>query len=1168
MLKIHELLDRDPRVSALANKGQARIGDAADPALDGEDRAELEFFVCDGRFSDGLQRILERFLADLGGKRQEAAWVSGFFGSGKSHLLKMLAHLWANRAFGDGATARSLVPGGLPPEIRAALTELDTRARRIGKPPLAAAGTLLGGNERVRSAVLSILLRARGLPSGIPQARFTFWLQDEGILDQVRDAVEHGEDPRDWRKELNNFLVSRRISEALLAASPTFAAGPKDVRKQLAAQFPPPTGDLTTEEFVDLARKALAEDAALPLTVLVLDEAQQYIGDSGERSAVFSEVAEAIQTEFDTRVALVASGQSALSQTPALQKLRDRFRIKIELTDADVEVVTRKVLLAKKPSAGTAIREVFDAHEGEVSRHLRETALGPRASDREDGVKDYPLLGTRRRFWEASLRAVDAAGVRSQLRSQLAILHNALSRLADRNLGAVIPASELFHEVSSDLVSSGVLLNEIHTRIQQLDDASAEGRRRRDVAALVFLIGRLPREAAVDTGVRADATTLADLLVEDLTEDSGPFRQQVADALEALADERVLMKIGAEYRIQTTEGAEWDAELQRQSASLRSDEAAVGAERDRLFGTAVEAAVSAVRPRQGASRERRTLRIHRAGEPPAPDGRSVTVWLRDGWQVSAREFDRQARGAGITDPTLYIHIAKRESDALRQRIVAALAAQRVLDQRGVPHSEAGREARASMESRLAEACEGRDGIVRGLLREARVLRGGAEEVFGDDLAAKITHGAAASFARLFPRFPEGDHAQWAVALRRAAERSERPFAPLGWDRDPAEHQVATEVMNAVGAGARGTEVHRTLGAAPFGWPQDAVDAALIALHAAGRLRATRNGEPVPPGRLNQAGVKAAIFRPEQVVLTVEQKLALRGLLRRAGVAVVRDEEQQGVAQFLGGLRELGYRAGGEPPLPTSPASPLLDDLIRKTGNEQLLAVHDHRDELERLLAEWTALTERAAPRRLQWELATALRRHAAGLPVHDEIAPELDVILIERSLLDETDRVAPQAAKVAAALRKEVTALRKTLDVVVGEAEEELAADPNWARLDPAQREAILRQHSLTRPPPLDVSTDEALRQTLNDRPLSSWRAEADAVATRLARVQAAAAELAAPGAPETRRPKPTTVTLRRATLDDEQAVRNWLSESETALVEAVRHGPVTITLASERKHP
>ena len=761
-------------------------------------------------------------------------------------------------------------------------------------------------------------------------------------------------------------------------------------------------------------------------------------------------------------------------------------------------------------------------------------------------MKDYPLLGTRRRFWEASLRAVDAAGVRSQLRSQLAILHNALSRLADRNLGAVIPASELFHEVSSDLVSSGVLLNEIHTRIQQLDDASAEGRRRRDVAALVFLIGRLPREAAVDTGVRADATTLADLLVEDLTEDSGPFRQQVADALKALADERVLMKIGAEYRIQTTEGAEWDAELQRQSAALRSDEAAVGAERDRLFGTAVEAAVSAVRPRQGASKERRTLRIHRAGEPPAPDGRSVTVWLRDGWQVSAGEFDRQARGAGITDPTLFVHIAKRESDALRQRIVAALAAQRVLDQRGVPHSEAGREARASMESRLAEACEGRDGIVRGLLREARVLRGGAEEVFGDDLAAKITHGAAASFARLFPRFPEGDHAQWAVALRRAAERSERPFAPLGWDRDPAEHPVAAEVMNAVGAGARGTEVHRTLGAAPFGWPQDAVDAALIALHAAGRLRATRNGEPVPPGRLNQAGVKAAIFRPEQVVLTVEQKLALRGLLRRAGVAVVRDEEQQGVAQFLGGLRELGYRAGGEPPLPTPPASPLLDDLIQQDG--QRTAPRGPRPPGR----------GRAPGRRLEsahrTRRAPALasgnsrpRSAAMGLACRwtARPAPELDAILTDRSLLDETDRVAPQAAKLAAALRKEVSALR-------GRRSTPRFGDANGRNRRPTRtgRGSIRgsgRPFSGSTASPAPHPLDAVNRRSPAPAPLTNgpcprgarkrtpWRPGSLGRGPRRR-------SFATPGTPETRRPKPTTVTQRRATLDDEQAVRNWLT--------------------------
>ena len=202
---------------------------------------------------------------------------------------------------------------------------------------------------------------------------------------------------------------------------------------------------------------------------------------------------------------------------------------------------------------------------------------------------------------------------------------------------------------------------------------------------------------------------------------------------------------------------------------------------------------------------------------------------------------------------------------------------------------------------------------------------------------------------------------------------------------------------------------------------------------------------------------------------------------------------------------------------------------------------------------------RRAPALEQWELATAFRRHAAGLPVHDEIAPELDAILAERSLLDETDRVAPQAAKLAAALRKEVTALCKTLDDAVGEAEDELAEDPSWTRLDPAQREAILRQHSLTRPPPLDVSTDEALRQTLNDRPLASWRAEADAVATRVARVRAAATEFATPETPEPGPRPPQPVIVRRATLKDAEEVRKWLNETEAALLAAIGKGPVVV---------
>ena len=858
----------------------------------------------------------------------------------------------------------------------------------------------------------------------------------------------------------------------------------------------------------------------------------------------------------------MASGQAALSGTPALQKLRDRFRIKVELTDADVEAVTRKVLLTKKASGKNDIEAMFTASEGEVSRHLQSTGLGPRAADRAERIPDYPLLSTRRRFWEAALRAVDSAGVKSQLRSQLWILHSALTDIADGELGTVIPASALFHEIRSDLVNSGVLLNEINTRIQQLEDGSAAGRLRQNLTALVFLIGKLPREAAVDTGVRADATTLADLLLEDVTRDSGPFRQEVAKTLEQLVRDHAVMKIGAEYRIQTTEGAEWDSEFQKQMAAVRNDDAVIGAERDRLLFAAVEKARSKVRLRHGKAKERRSVVLHRGSDRPSSAEGAVPVWLRDGWQVSREECSREARAAGSKDPTLHVFLPKRDADSLRQRIVEVIAAKRVLDHRGTPSSSEGKDARASMESRLQAAAEALDGIVRSLLRETLVLQGGGGDVFGDDLEDRIRKGADASLARLFPRFSEGDHLAWATALKRAAEGSNKPFAPVGWEQDTDAHPVAKEVMTVVGPGARGTEVHRKLTAPPFGWPRDAVDATFIALHHAGHLRATQNGGLMRPGKLTQAAVKRAVFQPEQVVLTVTQLLGIRRLLTRSGISVTKGAEQQGVVELLQHTRGLAERAAGDPPLPARPGSALLDDLAHQTGNEQLRAVYQNVAELDRLREEWTALAERREDREPGWNLANELRRHAEGLPVLQEVAPELDAIRSERRFLEETDHVAPQIAKLAGALRNELTRLHAALAEAIREAEAELAADPDWAQLDAGQQDGIRRAHDLVASAPPDLSTEKALLRSLNDRSLSGWRDAADAVPTRVERALDAVREHTRPDdppAPPDQPREPTTIRLRRATLADEAAVREWVRKTETALLDGVRNGPVIL---------
>ena len=1195
-MKIHEALDRDPRTARLANGGQARIADNADEPAMQELRAELETFVCDGQFGDALQRILDRYLASLGTPKQESAWVSGFFGSGKSHLLKMLTHLWVNTEFPDGATARGLVRGGLPDEVRAQLRELDTHAHRAGRSPVAAAGTMLGGSvDHVRHTVLSILLRARGWPAQYPQARFCFWLRERGLLDGVRAAVEA--EGKDWLSELHNLYVSPVIAKALIAADASFAADVRSARQLLTRQFPPLSTDISTGQFIEAARQALSEPAGrrltappgaqptlpesaplhgagsgpgeLPHTVLVLDEVQQYINEAQDRSAALTEVAEAVQTQFDSRVMLVGAGQSALSAgTPALLWLRDRFRIAVELTDADVEAVTRKVLLHKRPSAGPEIDRMFEAHAGEVARHLQGTRVASRPEDAGDRVADYPLLCTRRRFWEACFQAVDAAGSHSQLRSQLCILHDSLANVADRPLGATIPASDLFDALAPSLVSTGVLLNELNTRIQKLDDDSDQGRLRRDLCGLVFLIGKLPRQEGTDLGVRANANALADLLIDDITSDSGPRRHELAGTLEALARDGVLMKVGDEYRLQTTEGAEWDRAFRERRQALTDVE--IATRREHLFAQAVQEVLGDIRLQHGEARLRRKLALHNGAEPPAANGDVVNVWLRDGWSCGRKEVDNEARRLGAGDPTLHVHLPQRSADVLRGHVLDAEAARQVLDHHGVPASPEGQEARESMESRRARAAQERDAIVRDVLRAATVLQGGGTEVFGDSLTGKLRTGAEASLARLFPRFDDGDHRGWDTAVTRARQGSDQPLKVVGWDGATDAHPVAKEVLGAVGAGARGTALHKALKAAPYGWPQDAVDAVLIALHRAGHLRATRNGRPVTAGALDQAGVKTAEFRPEKVRLTTSQRIALRGLFGKLGIAAKSGEEESRAPEFLAALEALAGRAGGPAPLPPAPATAPLAELNRRGGSAQRAQRHARQDELERWIEDGTVRAKRAEARMPAWELALALRRHADGLPAAAGAGADVDAVAGQRSLLAETDQVRPIVAALAAALREALVEKHKELTAVIETARATLAGDATWSRLDAAAQDAIRRRLGLDVPPPLAVATDGELLQTLEARSLAAWRSEIDAVETRIGQALQEAAKLidadtvsggvgVTVGASPPALPRRTTVEVRRGTLVDEAAVREWLDEQRAKLFEAVRKGPVIV---------
>ena len=122
-----DIYQKNPATRKLVNEGVASVNDEKTSRALAVLRYELETFVCDGQYEKGMSHMLDTYLKNIDQAQQPAVWVSGFFGSGKSHLVKMLRALWEDMVFEDGATARGIA--NLPQDIGDNLMELSTQSQ-------------------------------------------------------------------------------------------------------------------------------------------------------------------------------------------------------------------------------------------------------------------------------------------------------------------------------------------------------------------------------------------------------------------------------------------------------------------------------------------------------------------------------------------------------------------------------------------------------------------------------------------------------------------------------------------------------------------------------------------------------------------------------------------------------------------------------------------------------------------------------------------------------------------------------------------------------------------------------------------------------------------------------------------------------------------------------
>jgi hypothetical protein len=417
---------------------------------------------------------------------------------------------------------------------------------------------------------------------------------------------------------------------------------------------------------------------------------------------------------------------------------------------------------------------------------------------------------------------------------------------------------------------------------------------------------------------------------------------------------------------------------------------------------------------------------------------------------------------------------------------------------------------------------------------------------------KVGAAAQASLDRLFPNFKDADDHRWANVINRAKNGDEAALSAVDWTGSPEKHPVCAALLSEIGSGKRGKEVRDNFEASTYGWPRDAVDAALITLHTTGHLRATHKGTTLAQGQLDQAKISLTDFRAETATLNAREKMKLRKLFQDASVNCMPNEEILKAPVFLARITELADQAGGEPPMPVPPGTAHLDTLRGFGGVEQLAEILKQHDTLEDQVKVWVKLAELGAKRKPAWEMLCTLLKHAGAMPEAGELRKQAEAVKSERRLLDASDPVPDIRKAIGDVLRTAVTAAHTEYEKTYNEHMTTLTASYNWKKLKADQREQILADEGIDTLPVLTVGTEGDLIRALEQTALPAWKTRIDALPQEFARASMTAAKLL--------EPKTQRVHLTSGTLKTEQEVKAWLADTEKDLIAKLKSGPVVIS--------
>ena len=493
-------------------------------------------------------------------------WISGFFGSGKSHLLKILSYVLENKQFNgyslgemfankisDDEMLRGDVLSATRIPSQSILFNIDQQAQITSK----------GEEDAVLNVFYKVFYDHLGyLGAQRHVAEFERWLDNENHFKEYWEAYEqHTGEP--WHNARRKYF-DPRVKKAIAEVLAKMFSQPVDEYEGIVDTM---RKDVVTsvDDFVTKVSEYIKQQTSGFRLNFFVDEVGQYISDNSKLMLNLQTIAETLASR--TRGAswvLVTSQEDMESvigdmnkrQQNDFSRIQARFKIKIPLTSANVDEVIEKRLLSKKDEAGKHLHSVWMKEQANLETLLSFTELGVQFRGFRDEVDfsgKYPFIPYQFDLFQQCIRALSDhnafQGRHASVgeRSMLGVFQDVMQQLGEKESGQLVSFDLLFEGLRSTI--RGEIQNAIILAEKQLDDEFAI----RILKALFLVKYYQP--------FKTTTRNISVLMIGHINVDLARHEKLVKEALALLEQQIYIQRNGEVYEFLTDEEKDIEKEI-------------------------------------------------------------------------------------------------------------------------------------------------------------------------------------------------------------------------------------------------------------------------------------------------------------------------------------------------------------------------------------------------------------------------------------------------------------------------------------------------------------------------------------------------------------------------------------------------------------------------------